>query len=79
MPPFDKSVVLGPKEPKKLVEEIKKHTGLDATIVDANDLGKVDVLASTLDDNDVIVKALRHNPQGNADEQTPIVIIRVKK
>lgn len=79
MPPFDKCVVLGPKEPKKLVEEIKKHTGLDATIVDANDLGKVDVLASTLDDNDVIVKALRHNPQGNADEQTPIVIIRVKK
>jgi len=76
MPPFDKSVVLGPKAPQKLVEEIKLKTNLDATIVDANDLGKVDVLASTLKNNELIVRALTHNPQGNADEQTPIVLIR---
>jgi len=79
MPPFDKYVVLGPKDPQKVSEEIKAKTGLDATVVDANDLGKVDVLGSTLKDKEIIVKALKHNPQGNADEQTPIVLIRRQK
>jgi hypothetical protein len=79
MPPFDKYVVLGPKDPQKVSEEIKAKTGLDATVVDANDLGKVDVLGCTLKDREIIVKALKHNPQGNADEQTPIVLIRPPK
>jgi len=79
MPPFDKYVVLGPKDPQKVSEEIKAKTGLDATVVDANDLGKVDVLGCTLKDREIIVKALKHNPQGNADEQTPIVLIRPTK
>jgi len=48
-------------------------------VVDANDLGKVDVLGCTLKDREIIVKALKHNPQGNADEQTPIVLIRPTK
>jgi len=76
MPPFDKCVVLGPARPFKVAQYIKEKTGMDAVVVDANDLGRVDVLGSTLKDNHIIVKALAHNPQGNADEQTPIVLIR---
>lgn len=79
LPPYDKCVVMGPKEGKFFVADIKQKTGFDAAIVDANDLGKVDVLAlsdeayrKTIEDN------LRKNPQGNANEQTPIIIVSGK-
>ena len=72
MPPFDKCVVLCPKDPAKVAEHIKKETGLDAVIVDANDLGKVDVLGSTLSDNSVIVKALSHNPREMQMSRLPL-------
>ncbi len=77
LPPFDKYVVMGPKNPKKTVEEFKKKTGFEIAVVDVNDLGKVDVLAlSDPHRKDEVVEALRTNPQGNANEQTPIAIIR---
>ncbi|MEW6281810.1 MAG: coenzyme F420-0:L-glutamate ligase, partial [Candidatus Eremiobacterota bacterium] len=44
LPPFDKHVVLGPARGAELVDLIKRETGYDSAIVDANDLGKVDVL-----------------------------------
>lgn len=77
LPPFDKHVVLAPAYPQKVCEEIKQATGLDVTIVDANDLGKVDVLAITDPSRkNEVVEALKPNPQGNADEMTPLVVIR---
>lgn len=80
LPPFDKHVVLCPSHPQQLCEAVKKATGIDCTVVDANDLGKVDVLG--LSDrnrfNDV-VDALKRNPQGNAGEMTPLVLIRGKQ
>ena len=46
-------------------------------VVDVNDLGKVKVLASNKTANHRLInEALRSNPAGNADEQTPLVIIR---
>lgn len=77
LPPFDKHVVLGPARGDELVELIKRETGLDCAIVDANDLGKVDVLhLSDKTREQEVVEALRPNPQGNADEMTPLVLIR---
>ena len=80
LPPFDKHVVLAPAYPQKVCQEIKEATGFDVTIVDANDLGKVDVLAIT-DPNhkSEIVEALKPNPQGNAGEMTPLVVIRDRR
>lgn len=75
--PFDRYVVLGPKNARQLAESIKAATGLDILIVDVNDLRRVDILAYTGDhDPDLLVEALRSNPQGNDDEQTPIVILK---
>ena len=80
LPPFDKHVVLAPAYPDLVCEEIKQATGLDATIVDANDLGKVDVLAITDPTRKAeVVEALKPNPQGNADEMTPLVVIRDRR
>ena len=77
LPPFDKHVIMGPENGQQLCEEIYRQTGIDCTIVDANDLGKVDVLAlSDPTRKAEVEEALKINPAGNASEMTPIVIIR---
>lgn len=77
LPPFDQFIVLGPANPQEVVRQIKAETGLGAAIVDVNDLKAVKILASTTDVSiPVLEEALIRNPAGNADEQTPLVLIR---
>lgn len=74
--PFDKYVVLGPVDVQEAVNEIKRRFGLECAVVDANDLKKVAVLAITDPSlKPMVVSALIDNPQGNAGEQTPVVLI----
>lgn len=77
LPPFDKHVVMGPARGDQLVASLKASTGFDIAIVDANDLGKVDVLhLSDPSRRTAVEEALKPNPQGNAGEMTPIVLIK---
>jgi hypothetical protein len=77
LPPYDQFIVLGPKNPQQVVDQIKKETGLAAAIVDANDLKAVKVLAATADvPPGFLEQALISNPAGNANEQTPVVLVR---
>jgi len=77
MPPYDKHVILGPADPDEVAREIRAATGVDAVVVDVNDIGCVDVLGSTLSGkSDWLVRALAHNPFGNDDQQTPIVVLK---
>jgi hypothetical protein len=77
IPPYDKCVVLGPSKVTEVVKTIREKTGLEAAVVDVNDLGKVDVLAVTNTAHiPYLQKSLERNPAGNANEQTPIVLIR---
>lgn len=77
LPPYDQFIVLGPKNPQQVVDQIKKETGLAAAIVDANDLKAVKVLAATADvPSGFLEQALISNPAGNANEQTPLVLVR---
>ena len=77
LPPFDQFIVLGPKSPQKVVQQIYQETRLHAAIVDVNDLKAVKILAATPEVNfKFLEKALIDNPAGNADEQTPLVLIR---
>ena len=79
LPPYDQFIVLGPDNPTKIVQDIYNATGLKAAIVDVNDLKAVKILAVTPDtDVDLITSALLDNPAGNADEQTPVVLIHPK-
>jgi hypothetical protein len=86
--PYDKYVVLAPDNPKdwainfknklisKLVENGIKDIQIDIFVVDANDLGKVDILGSSNKElNNFVITNLRSNPQGNDDQQTPIVFL----
>jgi hypothetical protein len=77
LPPYDQFIVLGPDKPQQVVDQIQAETGLAAAIVDVNDLKAVKILAATADVTSKFLEtALRSNPAGNADEQTPVVLIR---
>lgn len=77
LPPYDKFIVLGPDQPQRVVDQIKRETGLAAAIVDVNDLRAVKVLAASPDVSLAFLQqALIKNPAGNANEQTPVVLLR---
>lgn len=77
LPPYDQFIVLGPDDPQNVVDTIQQETGLGAAIVDVNDLKAVKILSATPGLSTALLKhALRSNPAGNADEQTPLVLIR---
>ena len=76
LPPFERTIVLGPARPNDVAREIAERTGAHAVVVDANDLGVVNVLgASPGVSRARVAAALRANPHGNGDEQTPIVVL----
>jgi len=77
LPPFERTIVLGPADPDGVARAIAARCGAQATIVDANDLGIAKVLgASERVDRDAVARALASNPHGNGDEQTPIVVLK---
>lgn len=77
LPPYDQFIVLGPRDPAKLVGDLHRQTGYEVAIVDANDLGQVKILAASPGvERELVEQALGKNPAGNAAEQTPLVLIR---
>jgi len=79
LPPFERTIVLGPENPEGVAAAISAATGVGAAIVDVNDLGVAKVLgASPGLSRAAVVEALSSNPHGNGDEQTPIVVLRVR-
>ncbi len=76
-PPYDQTIVLGPLHPSQLCEEAARDLGVSIAIVDVNDLGRVKVVASSIGcDQSLIKRALCSNPAGNANQRTPLVLIR---
>lgn len=76
--PFEKHIVLGPKDPQKIVDRIREVTGAGAVIVDVNDTRNVDILAASKGvDPGGLTRDLADNPFGNDDQQTPIVILKM--
>lgn len=78
MPPFDKHLVYGPKNPQNVAEEIKTRLGCyGAAVADVNDLKRAAVLgvSSGLDPKK-LARILIDNPFGNASQRTPIVVIK---
>ena len=76
-PPYDQTIVLGPSDPVRLCQDAADALGVAVAIVDVNDLGRVKVLASSnVCDEALLHRALRPNPAGNANERTPLVLVR---
>jgi len=75
--PYEKHIILGPKDPAGVVRSIREATGAEAVVADVNDLKCVDILAATSPESERIAKeALVDNPFGNDDQQTPIAVIK---
>ena len=76
-PPYDQTIVLGPEQPAAFCAGMAKALGVAVAVVDVNDLGRVKVLASSPGcDEELLQRALRPNPAGNANERTPLVLVR---
>lgn len=79
MPPYDRSVVLGPARPREVAHEMQQLLGgvCDVAVVDINDLGG-NILGSTLEKTAEkrLVAILKDNPLGQGTESTPMGIIR---
>src|SRR5690606_24807911 len=79
MPPFDKHIVLPPAEPEAVATRLARRLGdgIGVCIVDANDLGKAEIVgASPGVHRDAVLEVMRANPWGNTDQQSPLAILR---
>jgi hypothetical protein len=76
-PPYDQTIVLGPDQPELFCRQMAESLGVAVAVVDVNDLGRVKVLAGSPGcDEALLQRALRPNPAGNANERTPLVLVR---
>ena len=79
IPPYNKAVVLGPKDPDAVAARLKAKlgTGNEVAVVDINDIGG-NILGSTLDraGEQRLVRILGDNPLGQGHQSTPLGIIR---
>ncbi len=77
VPPYDECVILGPENPDTVAESIRDRIGCEVAIMDVNDIGGSWVLgASEGIERKKVEAIMKDNPFGQADELTPIVIIR---
>ena len=76
-PPYDQTIVLGPADSAAVCQQLAAELGVAVAVVDVNDLGRVKVLASSPGcDEALLMRALKPNPAGNANERTPLVLVR---
>ncbi len=77
LPPFEGFIVLGPVRMDETVAAVRAATGLHTAIVDVDDASHVDILTLTGGiTEDELSLALLGNPQGNDDQQTPLVVLK---
>lgn len=77
-PQYTDMGMLGPVGCDSLCDKLKEKFGLSFFIADINDLGG-NILGSSQDlkgKGNLLLRILKDNPAGQADEQTPIIIIR---
>lgn len=79
VPPYDRCVIKGPKEPDKVAQAIKDQTGHETAIMDINDIGGSWVVGKSSGINaESLEEIMKDNPQGQGKQLTPICIVRQK-
>lgn len=75
--PYRSCVILGPRNPDLVAESIKRKTGVDAAVMDINDIGGSWVIGRTCGVNAAVLEeVMRDNPMGQGDQLTPICVVR---
>ena len=68
---------MGPEDPEKVADSIKKLTDCDSAVMDINDIGGSWAIGFTQGiDKQLIEDIMRDNPMGQKNEQTPICLVR---
>jgi len=76
IPPYNEYASKGPKNPRKIANNIEKEIGFKTAIIDANDLG-INILGCGKGvEKKTLIEALKDNPLGQSDESTPMGILR---
>ncbi|TAM77544.1 F420-0:Gamma-glutamyl ligase [bacterium] len=77
LPPYERAIVLGPAHPDDVSAQLAEALHCHVAVIDANDLQKAHVLGASRGVNRATLQeAMRSNPHGNADQQTPLVILK---
>ena len=77
LPPYQQAIVYGPHDAARFSIDCAQRIGCGCAVVDVNDLRAVKVLgASSGVELETLSRALLANPHGNADQQTPIVVLK---
>lgn len=80
IPPYDKCVIKGPKDPGKVAQRIKDSLGFDTAVMDINDIGGCWMIGGSKGlSKSFMEEVMKDNPQGQGDELTPICLIRKVK
>ncbi|MDD5638683.1 MAG: coenzyme F420-0:L-glutamate ligase [Candidatus Pacebacteria bacterium] len=76
IPPYNRHVTKAPLNADKIAQEISDKIKVPVVIIDACDFGVWVVGKSKGVDEKLIIQALKDNPLGQTNEQTPIGILR---
>ncbi|MCB5233720.1 MAG: hypothetical protein LHW60_00530 [Candidatus Cloacimonetes bacterium] len=76
IPPYNETVIKGPKDPQKVAEALTEATGYPIAVMDINDIGGSWMIGGSKLDKNFIEAVMKDNPQGQDDELTPLCIVR---
>jgi len=79
-PQYAEMGILGSKDSDKVCKELRNKFGFSFVIADVNDLGR-NIIGRSQDlkeKDKLILEALKDNPAGQSNQQTPIIILRNK-
>ena len=79
IPPYNKQASKIPLNANMVARELKERIGFPVAIVDACDMGAWIVGKSEGIDDKILLSALKDNPLGQTDQQTPMGILREVK
>ncbi|MCK9331716.1 MAG: hypothetical protein PHY41_03280 [Candidatus Cloacimonetes bacterium] len=79
VPPYNETVIKGPKDPQQVAEHLAQAIGYPVAIMDINDIGGSWMIGGGGGVNKHFIESvMKDNPQGQADELTPLCIVRRK-
>jgi len=77
VPPYEKCVIKGPKDPARVAQRIADAFKIEVAVMDINDIGGCWMVGGSQHaDKNLLEKVMKDNPQGQGDELTPLCIIR---
>ncbi len=76
IPPYNRYIVLAPKNPKPVIEGLAHKLGCQVAVVDVNDVGSEVLAASPGLDWGLVQELMRDNPMGQGAQGTPLAVLR---